>query len=221
MSEVDWKTMHKPTPKVSNIIILEKGEEILTSWDGNVETISKTVITKGRIRKRQKVVDAKEKEKGTLVLTNKRFLWATKRGVFGKSYHLTHEIPLETIKGVSSGGRLRKYISLRDSENEYRFHLDGKYSAIDEFNPLMQAAIKTRKEEIEAEKKRERIHLMIDFTSLKAYMAKGGLVLQTVKCPTCSGPLSLPETGNQTTCEHCGNTVYAQDIFEKVKSLIG
>lgn len=213
--------MPKPTPKVSSTIVLEEGEEILTSWDGNVETISKTIITKGRIIKRQKIVDAKEKEKGALVLTNRRLLWATKRGIFGKSYHVTHEIPLEDIKGVSSGGALRKYISLRDSENEYRFHLDGKYSSKEEFNPLMQTAMKTRKEEIKAEKKRERVHLMIDFSALKDYMAKGGLVLQSVKCPTCSAPLSLPETGNQTICEHCGNTVYAQDIFQKVKELIG
>ena len=213
--------MPKPTEKVSSIIVLEESEEILTGWEGNVETIGKTTITKGRLRKRQKTVDTKEKENGILVLTNRRLLWATARGVFGKSYHITHEIPLEDIKGISSGGALRKYISLRDSYNEYRFHLDGKYSGLEEFNPLIQTAMNARKEEIQAEKRKERVHLMIDFSALQDYMKKGGLVLQSVKCPTCSAPLSLPEKGNQTVCGHCGNTVYAQDIFQRVKELIG
>jgi ribosomal protein S27AE len=62
---------------------------------------------------------------------------------------------------------------------------------------------------------------VLDFSSLKDYMTKGGLVLQTTKCPECGAPMALPTTGNQTKCEHCGNIVYAQDIFEKVKSLIG
>lgn len=221
MSEVNWETMPKPTPQVSNVIVLEEGEEILTSWDGNVETIEKTVIAKGRFIKRHKIVEAKEKEKGTLVLTNRRLIWATKRGVFGKSYHVMHEIPLEDIKGVSSGGAISKYISIMDSENEYRFHLSGMYGSIREFNPLIRRAMEARKKEIETEKRKARVHIMLDFSSLKDYMKKGGLVLQTVKCPVCSGPLKLPESGNQITCEHCGNTIYAQDIFEKVRALIG
>ena len=221
MSEVNWETMPKPTPQVSDIIVLEKGEEILTSWDGSVESIMKTVITKGRIIKRHKVVEAKEKEKGTLVLTNRRLLWATRRGIFGKSYHVTHEIPLEDVKGISSGGAISKYISIMDSENEFRFHLSGMYGSIQKFSPLMQTAMEARKKEIEIEKRKARVHIMLDFSSLKDYMKKGGLVLQTVKCPVCSGPLKLPESGNQITCEHCGNTIYAQDIFEKVKALIG
>lgn len=221
MSEINWETMPKPTLEVSNVLVLEKGEAILTSWTGNVETIEKTVITKGRYIKRHKVVDAKEREKGTLVLTNRRLLWVTKRGIFGKSYHITHEIPLENVKGVSSGGTISKYISVKDSESEYRFHLSGMYGSIQEFNPLVRTAMETRKKEIETEKRKARVHIMLDFSSLNDYMKQGGLVLQTIKCPVCSGPLKLPESGNQTTCEHCKNTVYAQDIFEKVKALIG
>jgi len=221
MSEINWEPMPKPTPEVANVLVLENGEKILTSWDGNAETIGKTVITKGRYVKRHKVVEAKEREKGTLVLTNRRLLWVTKRGIFGKSYHITHEIPLEDVKGVSSGGAISKYISIKDSESEYRFHLSGMYGSIQKFNPLMRTAMETRKKEIETEKRKARVHIMLDFSSLKDYMKKGGLVLQTIKCPVCSGPLRLPKSGNQTTCEHCGNTVYAQDVFEKVKALIG
>jgi len=221
MSEINWEVMPKPKPEVCNVLVLEKGEEILISWDGNVETIGKAVITKGTLIKRHKVVEAKERKKGTLVLTNRRLLWVTKRGIFGKSYHVTHEVPLEEVKGVSSGGTISKYVSILSPENEYRFHLLGTYGSIQKFNPLMRTAMETRKKEIETEKRKARVHIMLDFSSLKDYMKKGGLVLQTVKCPVCSGPLKLPKSGNQTTCEHCKNTVYAQDIFEKVKALIG
>jgi len=213
--------MPKPLVQVSDVIVLEGGEEILTSWEGNVETIGKTVVTRGRYVKRHRVVEARERENGILVLTNRRLLWVTKRGIFGTSYHVTHEIPLEDVKGVSCGGAIFKYICIKDSESEYRFHLSGVYSSIEKFNPIIRTAMETRKKEIESEKRKARVHVMLDFSSLKDYMKKGGLVLQTVKCPVCSGPLKLPELGNQTTCEHCGNTVYAQDIFEKVKALIG
>ena len=52
-------------------------------------------------------------------------------------------------------------------------------------------------------------------------MERGGLILETVKCPECGAPVKLPEVGNYVVCEHCGNTIYAQDIFEKVKELTG
>jgi DNA-directed RNA polymerase subunit RPC12/RpoP len=41
-----------------------------------------------------------------------------------------------------------------------------------------------------------------------------------MKCPECGAPIKMPDSGNQTKCEHCGNTVLAQDIFDKIKSLI-
>jgi hypothetical protein len=78
-----------------------------------------------------------------------------------------------------------------------------------------------RREEIEAEKRKERVQVLLDFSSLKEYMEKGGLVLQKTKYPECGAPMALPTSGSQTKCEHCGSTVYTQDIFEKVKSLIG
>jgi DNA-directed RNA polymerase subunit RPC12/RpoP len=54
----------------------------------------------------------------------------------------------------------------------------------------------------------------------KEYMEKGGLVLQKTKCPECGAPITIPTSGNQTVCQHCGSTIMAQDIFEKIKSLI-
>jgi len=51
-------------------------------------------------------------------------------------------------------------------------------------------------------------------------MKKGGLSLTTVKCPECKAPLKMPKGGTEIVCQYCNNTIYAQDIFEKIKSLI-
>jgi len=47
-----------------------------------------------------------------------------------------------------------------------------------------------------------------------------GIVLTTLKCPHCSAPIKMPKDGTETVCEHCGSTVYAVDVFEKVKKLM-
>jgi ribosomal protein S27AE len=73
---------------------------------------------------------------------------------------------------------------------------------------------------MEAERKKERVQVVLDFSALKDAMLKGGLTLQKTKCPECGASITLPTTGNQIKCEYCGSTIYAQDIFEKIKSLI-
>jgi hypothetical protein len=67
----------------------------------------------------------------------------------------------------------------------------------------------------------EQAQILLDFSSVKDYMKKGGLEMQAVKCPKCQGPVVIPEYGSQVTCEQCRSTIYATDIFEKVKALIG
>lgn len=68
--------------------------------------------------------------------------------------------------------------------------------------------------------RREKLDALVDFAALKDFMTKGGFFLQTVKCPDCGAPIRLPESGNQITCDHCGSTILAQDIVEKIKNLI-
>lgn len=215
---VNWELMPKPNPEISGVLFLEAGEEILAFWDGDRE-IWFTAVEKRR------AVKAKETEYGSMVLTNRRLFWVAKRGVFGKSYHSTCEIRLEDIKGISSGGALLKYISIMDSQGENIFHLriPGIPGSVDSarFSPPIQSAIKARKEELESEKKRERVHVLLDFSFLKDHMRQGGLSIETFRCPSCGAPVKLPDSGNQTTCEHCGSVIYSQDIFEKIKALIG
>jgi DNA-directed RNA polymerase subunit RPC12/RpoP len=135
------------------------------------------------------------------------------------------DTPLENIKGISgeiadsdNWGALNK-VSIADHQRgELMFSL--YYAPIDLIKPLIENAITLRKEEIASEKKREKIHVMLDFSFLRTYMEKGGLVLQKIKCPECYALISLPASGNTTNCQHCGSTVLAQDIYEKIKDLI-
>jgi len=218
---VIWKRNSILKPKILEILILDKDEEVMISWDGSVETFQSAVITKGVVRKRHKVIQAKGEEDGTLIATDRRLLWVTKRGRFGKSYRVTHEIPYEDIRSISGGGKVRKYISLIYLEDEYVLRLSGNYRSLHEFRHIVRSLKEEWENAIEAQKQKERVHVMLDFTSLADHMKDGGLSLKTIKCTECGGPLDLPETGNQIICEHCGCTILAEDVFEKIKALIG
>jgi ribosomal protein S27E len=51
-------------------------------------------------------------------------------------------------------------------------------------------------------------------------MEKDGLFMQVLKCPECGGTVEFPQSGNQAKCSHCGKTIYAEDIFEKIRKLL-
>jgi hypothetical protein len=64
------------------------------------------------------------------------------------------------------------------------------------------------------------IQVVLDFSSLKDIMSKGGLIMSSYKCPNCSGMVDLPEAGKVLICKYCGSPIKPVDIFEKIKSLI-
>jgi hypothetical protein len=79
----------------------------------------------------------------------------------------------------------------------------------------------TRSIELERMRKKERGHVTIDFSFIKDYMKEGGLSLKTMKCPECNAPIRMPKDGTEMVCQYCNNPIHAQDIFEKIESLIG
>ncbi len=112
--------------------MLGQGEQVVHSWEGYWEKPYRSMdgdfqlVTVGGHRGRR----YREKEKtkpsnGVLILTNKRLSWLEKRGLIGKSYHTLLDMPLTTLKGISMGGKLRKYVSITDERREYKFHLKG------------------------------------------------------------------------------------------------
>jgi hypothetical protein len=64
------------------------------------------------------------------------------------------------------------------------------------------------------------VKIIIDFSSLKDVMSKGGLVMTTYKCPNCNGMVNIPEAGKVLVCQYCGTPIKPVDIFEKIKSLM-
>jgi len=111
-------------------IILKEGEHVVHSWEGYFKKPYKTmdgdfqIFTVGGHRGRRYREKEKSKPiKGVLVLTNRRLIWFEQRGIFGKSYHALFEIFLKTLKGISMGGLIKKYISITDEKMEYRFRL--------------------------------------------------------------------------------------------------
>jgi len=159
---------------------------------------------------------------GFLVMTSKKIVFMEERGLFNKSYYLDCAIELESVAGIAMGGMWMKYVSIGGGTGENKYHLEG----IDEktfaaFRDTILGQIQTRKQDIEKERTRADVQAMLDFSILRDYMTKGGISVQSVKCPQCKAPLTMPENGSFVKCSYCGATVYASDIMDKVKQLIG
>jgi hypothetical protein len=160
---------------------------------------------------------------GNLFLTNKRLIFEHVSGIFTKRVYVTLDLPLEGVSSVTAEGTIGKKLVVYAKSgfvSDFPVRLDFSVRDPKQWQGLITSTSKARLESIEAEKRKERVQIVLDFGALKEYMTKGGLVLQTVKCPHCGAPIKIPQSGNQTICEYCGNTVLALDIFEKIKSLI-
>jgi len=113
-------------------IVLEGEEHVVHSWEGGYEKPYKSmdgdfqlVTLRGHRGRKYREKEETKRKKGVLVLTNRRLLWFEKRGLIGKSHHVLFEVFLRSLKGISMGGRLSKYVSITDENREYRFHLKG------------------------------------------------------------------------------------------------
>jgi len=213
---IDWKSLSiGTTSEAVNSFVKMQGENALYSWDGQLNIKMDTM--------------SGYSEQGGLILTNRRIVWLKRltTGTWDKqtSFKITHEILLENIKGIfGESGDSDRWKNTRtlvpivhDSlESEYGL----KYAFLEIFKGITEAAISLRQQEIETEKRKDRVHVTLDFSFLKTLMEKGGLTMQVLKCPECGAAVDFPKSGNVTECSHCGREIYAQDIFEKVKGLI-
>ena len=167
----------------------------------------------------------KEDRIGTVVLTNRRLAYLGKDKMFNGTYSLKLSIPLESIKAITEGGGWTKHVIVLTTEGEYKLEyiqlksitLPKGKSPVEYFREKVLQQVKERIQELE----RKQTPVLIDFSFLKTFIEKGGIVLTALKCPNCSAPIKMPKNGTETVCDHCGSTIYAQDIFEKVKTLIG
>jgi DNA-directed RNA polymerase subunit RPC12/RpoP len=193
-------------PSMLSGIMLKKTEKPIISWRG--------------------VCGAME---GALLLTSQRFIWLKQRSAGSGSneptYQVGFDIVLGDVKGITAdeGGEgtelyARKQVVIATPDGDKIFSLGWAMTEI--IRLLTELVINARREEIAAARKKDKIHIIMDFSFLKSTMEKGGVLMQVIKCPECGASMDFPKTGNQTQCQHCGKNIYAQDIFEKVKDLL-
>jgi hypothetical protein len=134
-------------------IFFEKGEKLVSSWEGNQESVEKRVIYGTTPYVPYKVREIKKLKRGILALTSQRLLFLEAHGVFGKSYHQTLSIPLAKLGEVSVGGTFIPFVSIADDVQNYVFHIDGiRKNEFSEFRRRIMDCCQKRREELEAEK---------------------------------------------------------------------
>jgi ribosomal protein S27AE len=226
---VDWDYMSRCVPAgVASAAIMGKGEKTLYCWSGFLAT-SEPVIANGQTFYRPVV------KSGSLLLTNRRLLWleqrvTTRRSGFlstttESSWLVKSEIVLDGIKGItgSSGDSVSwaspSEIHIVDASGEHVFKLF--YGFWEVFKPMVEAAVVLRQDEVERERRQDKVQVLLDFSFLRKYMEDGGMVVQNLKCPECGASVKFPDAGSQSVCSHCGANIYANDVFRKIKDLIG
>ncbi len=87
----------------------------------------------------------------------------------------------------------------------------------------VKTVIKKLREAVEVyqKEKYEKVQVVIDFQAIKSIKEGKGLILDVAMCPYCNGNIKLPEKGNLTTCEYCGRQIFATDIFQQLKEILG
>jgi DNA-directed RNA polymerase subunit RPC12/RpoP len=178
---------------------------------------------------------AEQPSTGFFVATNRRFVFLEEKGLFTKTYNVMVSVDHSQVRGTGTyGGFLKSLMLSVDYQGRtQRLRFSGfrevdSYTMkplglvkIEEMIPLLDKIVKNAMIERENERRKERIQYVLDFSFLKAEMEKGGIVVQTIKCPSCNASVQLPETGTVFKCQYCGNAILAQDLFQKMKGLIG
>lgn len=176
-------------------------------------------------------------ESGYLILTDQRMVFLRMQGMLSKTYNTTLTLPFEHVHGASAKEGLTLNKSLTVSAEQPGGIRDIVFRHLSLVDPIslkstaplapssaqriINALVQNRLYAVAEERRRERIQYVLDFSFLKAEMEKGGVVVQTIKCPACGAGLELPSAGSSTRCTYCGNPVLAQDVFNKMKGIIG
>lgn len=173
-------------------IIFNPNEHVLHSWKGDCERRFQTAVPrKGLIRTKYVSKDVKQRTSGELVLTNQRLLWLERRGMLSKTHRASFEIDLGELQGVTSGGAIKKWVSITDSNGENVFHLHGVGKK--EIEPFRDMIIR------QVEKLRETT--LTETTTKEAIVQKEIITRQVVMVPCSHCQSLMPQTS--TFCPNC------------------
>ncbi len=174
-----------------------------------------------------------------VLITNLRLIAIRETGFNSINYDLFTEMDLESISGVSlrdllvhrlvvvnyraQGGTAELALSGLDDTPEEKRESPNPFNPSGDqphkrFMASLEQAVRTRLKEVELEKSRERA--VFDFSALRDQMARGGIVVTTVRCPSCGANIDLPSTGDTIKCGYCGSSIQAIDLLKKLKELL-
>jgi DNA-directed RNA polymerase subunit RPC12/RpoP len=177
------------------------------------------------------MAEAPFKANGLLITTNERFLFLQEMKE-GTDYRMFQSFEIPTIIGVSvsTTATLSMQVNRGSIVN---YHLSdiceiqrSTLRKMRRMNTLeaqqaLSDALKAGLQYLDNKARKDRVQYVLDFSFLKDAMAKGGVMVQQIKCPSCGASVALPQTGNSFGCQYCNSEIYAQDVFEKMKGLIG
>jgi len=161
---------------------------------------------------------------GTFILTSQRVLFEHSSGLVSRRAFTVLDVSLMAVKEVKieRGFAKSKLVLIVQGEGYSGVpRIEIEVSTADNLASMISAQISSRRIEIEEEKRKSRIQYVVDFSFLKAQMERGGISLQSIKCPSCGASVELPAQGSFFKCAYCGNLIQSQDVFERMKGLLG
>lgn len=229
-------------PSIANMVILKPNEHPLNIWHVKVYLMDKAQEEIGaRQRANPKsttealfgpsIVVAKYSYESLLIATDFRLIFL-REIASGNTYQPAMTIDASKVHGVNGQGggvlmvaeiegkgqnvQLTDYCDIQRSTLLKMKRLEPSH-----FASLLSESVRKALEHMAEEERKSRVQYVLDFSFLKSQLERGGIMIQQIKCPTCGAALQLPSSGSITTCQYCSSTIYAQDVFEKMKGLVG
>jgi len=160
---------------------------------------------------------------GVFILTNRRILFQHSSGLLSTQTHTALEFPLVSVKEVKLERSLMKSKLVLFVQGEGYTgvpRVEVEIGDPEKWRSMISSQLSSRLAEIDEEKRRSRIQYVVDFSFLKAQMERGGISLQSIKCPSCGACVEMPAQGNTLKCTYCGSLVQSQDVYERMKGLL-
>lgn len=81
------------------------------------------------------------------------------------------------------------------------------------FKETLSEALQDRWTEVAEAMSKRKGSIVVDFSSLRERFKQLGISLESIKCPSCGGVISLPVAGAKKTCEYCGSRIYPMQLL--------
>ena len=220
---------------ISETILLPQEEKVITAWAGmrisrDVSSRSSDLPFEGSSYEVSFITSL-----GLLYITNRRLIWLQNESfIFDlpledlSSFSLVerrtpnsgaYDLPITSISVKSTSSKNINEVIRLNFVSPYGKLVVGKQPfTFDKIKKTVEEATQNRRKEIHREKKR--IQIILDFSSLKKTLEKGGVIMTTFQCPACNAMLPIPDHGKLLICKYCNAPIKAIDIFEKIKSLL-